>query len=1051
MKKLSIFFAITALFLASCSDISDGPDSVQLAGEKKVTVSLSLSNALSRTIMPSNLTESDIDKVELTAEISTLGTYGKYSFDSGDSKTWESLGEAQESSFTLDIGTYNFTLNLYAQERIIQTKTIKDVEILESGTVLEFGTAEYAQNSGKLSLTFEWTTENLKNQLFDVKPGLYEFDEDGKIGTALIEPQLLTATTDDNKNYKATFAPEDEIPNGSYFLKVQIMSKEEEPGATPKVLNTITDIVKIKGYKTEKTIPLGLDKLNWSGKPAFEVSIKVDEESDIEVTDNLATLTNTELKFTASEGFEEYTWTVDGLEQDSYTKELTLDASDWSSGVYEIYLRAKKDGEYYSYTAQITWTRMFTVTFESTEGEVSPQYFLEGGTEKVQVPTEVIPTYGWYLDSDYKELYDFDTAPAPSSDLTLYACWNITEIYVSESGENESGRGTMAKPLASLSAALALIDDLDDPSEDYTIYIDGTLTGAQELGSDLNGKATSITLTGKNEHDGDGNPTDCLNGGFTETTQGKTLTISTSVPVTIEKLKITGGWADGSGGGLSVETNADVTLGSGILITGNHASNYGGGVNIDGILTMMEGSYIKGNISHMSNGGGGVYIYTTGTLDMQGGIIADNELLTDGSTDPHYNGVRVSGTMKMGGSASVAQNNDVYLDSEKVIEITKIFDGDRTTAAVITPDDYTRTTALITGVNLEAECKAFKVTRQEIPGDGTHMWRINEEGKLQEMVNVDAVCDQITALTENTIVTVSGYVDEENREFFSRIYDALLTLYSNYPEVKVTLDLSGVEGITEIPFEAFFSTHSACLSLSNLILPEGVTKIGDVAFRESGLESITLPSTLEEFPGWAFLDCDSLKSVTLREGNETYKQSADGKALYTSDEKKLVLYCDKTDTGSFEVPATVETIGEYAFQKCQLGTITFESNETLKILEKAAFEHCSKLTSITLPGTLSELGSECVFYYCTSLRSITIPDNVKTLTYLCFADCTSLTTIVLPDSLETIELNVFDTTPALTTVNFKGTEEQKEALLANCEDETIKSASVTWVCGYTGD
>ena len=1046
MKKLSIFFAIAALFLASCSDISDGTDSVQLAGEKKVTVSLSLSNALSRTIMPTNLTESDIDKVELTAEISTLGTYGKYSFDSGDSKTWESLGEAQESSFTLDIGTYNFTLNLYAQERIIQTKTIKDVEILESGTVLEFGTAEYAQNSGKLSLTFEWTTENLKNQLFDVKPGLYEFDEDGKIGTALIKPQLLTATTDDNKNYKATFAPEDEIPNGSYFLKVQIMSKEEEPGATPKVLNTITDIVKIKGYKTEKTIPLGLDKLNWSGKPAFEVSIKVDEESDIEVTDNLATLTNTELKFTASDDFSEYSWSLNGETSD--TNVLEVDAGSWPTGIYEIYLRAKKGGEYYSYTAQIKWTRKFMVNFNTADHEeVEPQFFLEGGTERVQKPT-LEPTYGWYLDSDYKELYDFDTAPAPSSDLTLYACWNITEIYVSESGENGSGRGTMAKPLASLSAALALIDD---SSEDYTIYIDGTLTGEQELGSDLNGKAASITLTGKNGLNGVDVPKDSLNGGFTEDSKGKTLEISTSVPVTITNLKITGGYADGSGGGLSVETNANVTLDSGAYICGNHATR-GGGVNIDGTLTMRERSTIIGNIAHNTEtGSGGVYIYTSGTLDMQGGLISTN-MVFGGSKAL---GVYVLGTMKMGGSAQIAEDNDVYLNTGKIIKITESFDGDIETVAVITPSSYSTETQVLNGVNLSVERTSFKVTQ-----DGTQAWRINEEGKLQEMVNVSLVCDQITALTESTPVTVSGYVDEDDSEFFSRIYDALLTLNGNSPVIKVTLDLSGVEGITEIPSEAFFATRTPCLSLSNLILPEGVTKIGDVAFRESGLESITLPSTLEEFPGWAFLDCDSLKSVTLREGNETYKQSADGKALYTSDEKKLVLYCDKTDTGSFEVPATVETIGEYAFQKCQLGTITFKSNETLKTLEKAAFEHCSNLTSITLPGTLSELGSECVFYYCTSLTSITIPDNVKTLTYLCFADCTSLTTIVLPDSLETIELNVFDTTPALTTVNFKGTEDQKAALLETCADTTFKERSekaagedghITWVCNYTGD
>jgi hypothetical protein len=226
----------------------------------------------------------------------------------------------------------------------------------------------------------------------------------------------------------------------------------------------------------------------------------------------------------------------------------------------------------------------------------------------------------------------------------------------------------MAKPLANLSAALEIIKAAEEPSEDYTIYIDGTLTGAQELGIDLNGKAASITLKGKNEHDGEGTPTDCLDGEFNESGTGTTLTIQTSVPVTITKLKITGGYAGvgNSGGGLYVGESANVTLDTGSLITGNHAKGgdgveRGGGVSVDGTLTMQAGSFIKGNTSHMSNGGGGVYIYTRGTLDMQGGLINDN--VADGGIAPYANGVLVRGTMKMGGSAQVAENNDVYLNT----------------------------------------------------------------------------------------------------------------------------------------------------------------------------------------------------------------------------------------------------------------------------------------------------------------------------------------------------------------------------------------------------
>ena len=58
--------------------------------------------------------------------------------------------------------------------------------------------------------------------------------------------------------------------------------------------------------------------------------------------------------FTATDGYESYIWYVDGAVQTENTNEFAVNASDWGSGAYDVYLEAKdSNGKFYSYTAQI--------------------------------------------------------------------------------------------------------------------------------------------------------------------------------------------------------------------------------------------------------------------------------------------------------------------------------------------------------------------------------------------------------------------------------------------------------------------------------------------------------------------------------------------------------------------------------------------------------------------------------------------------------------------------------------------------------------------------
>jgi len=98
---------------------------------------------------------------------------------------------------------------------------------------------------------------------------------------------------------------------------------------------------------------------------SIDVTINDGDDSDIVVTNNAETLTDTTLIFTADEGYDSYTWKVDGeLYQNGSGNELRYDMTDKATGVYDVVLLATKGEEYYSYLAQIEWTRKYKVTFQ---------------------------------------------------------------------------------------------------------------------------------------------------------------------------------------------------------------------------------------------------------------------------------------------------------------------------------------------------------------------------------------------------------------------------------------------------------------------------------------------------------------------------------------------------------------------------------------------------------------------------------------------------------------------------------------------------------------
>lgn len=231
-------------------------------------------------------------------------------------------------------------------------------------------------------------------------------------------------------------------------------------------------------------------------------------------------------------------------------------------------------------------------------------------------------------------------------------------------------------------------------------------------------------------------------------------------------------------------------------------------------------------------------------------------------------------------------------------------------------------------------------------------------------------------------------------------------------EVDIPSQIDGVN-VTSIEGTVFRNNPS----ITSLIIPQGVTSIGDYAYYGCiNLTSITIPASVTSLGKGILGNCVKLETITLASTNTSYT-TEDG-VLYSSDKKDLVA-CPGTKSGSFTIPTGVENILTYAFCGCTLLTSVIMP-DTVKTIGYGAFtcsgiDAASNLTSVTLSNSLTSIG-EHAFSYCEKLQSIILPDSVTSIDICAFYDCKELKTVKLSASLTTIGNFAFSLCPLLDSI-----------------------------------
>ncbi len=156
--------------------------------------------------------------------------------------------------------------------------------------------------------------------------------------------------------------------------------------------------------------------------------------------------------------------------------------------------------------------------------------------------------------------------------------------------------------------------------------------------------------------------------------------------------------------------------------------------------------------------------------------------------------------------------------------------------------------------------------------------------------------------------------------------------------------------------------------IHSIILPEGITKIGE----------------------GAFADCPALTEVKIANGITTL-------------EKGVFEYCIRLT--SVTLPETLRTIEDKAFYNCQALEALYLPGSIATIGE-SAFENCG-IKYLNLPYALQEIGKSA-FKSCTSLVRVEFPEGLHTIEEEAFYDCLFPNGISLPTTLRKVGENVFN-------------------------------------------
>ena len=188
-----------------------------------------------------------------------------------------------------------------------------------------------------------------------------------------------------------------------------------------------------------------------------------------------------------------------------------------------------------------------------------------------------------------------------------------------------------------------------------------------------------------------------------------------------------------------------------------------------------------------------------------------------------------------------------------------------------------------------------------------------------------------------------------------------------------------------------YAVVSANKSITNVIIPDGITFINDNAFYNySNVSSIIIPDSVISIGYRSFAGCSNLTSVDISNSVTSISNSS---------------FSNCSSLSTITIPDSVTSIGVSAFSGCSnLNSVSISNSVTT--ISDSTFSNCSSLSSVTIPDSVTSIGASA-FSGCSNLSSITISNSVTSISNSTFSNCSSLSSITIPDSVTSIGVSTF--------------------------------------------
>ena len=270
-------------------------------------------------------------------------------------------------------------------------------------------------------------------------------------------------------------------------------------------------------------------------------------------------------------------------------------------------------------------------------------------------------------------------------------------------------------------------------------------------------------------------------------------------------------------------------------------------------------------------------------------------------------------------------------------------------------------------------------------------------------------------------------------------------------------NLSSIEGLEltkgEIPYEGeiiipsviyymnkmFYVIKIADYALNSskiteVVLPNTITHIGNNAFEYSNIQSIVIPGSVTNIGNNCFYK-SKIKTITFEASNTTlyfsYKGTSFDRGIFENCSELKNVYIDR-NLRYYSDNDTWSTKDEYMaiFTNCPIENVFLGSNAT-KI--DNYFHGCNKLETITIPANITSI-SNYSFLRCTNLKTIEFNVGLKTIGSFAFKSCHNLKTLLLKEGIESLYSNSFEDCSSLETIYLPSTISELGSAFIGCKN-----------------